>query len=180
MHFIAKLIYKIIGWEVLGEYPYHVKKKIIIAAPHTSNWDFPIGVLARAIFKDKIKFVGKKSLFKPPLGWLMTLLGGVPVDRNKSTNFVRAIVEEYNQRDRFTVVIAPEGHRRRVNSFKSGFYFIALQANIPIVPIVFDWEFKKIRVLDIFIPQGDSKEDIKKVENLFRGVKGKVTSNSFL
>jgi len=178
--YLAILIYKIIGWKCKNEnYPYHIKKKILIAAPHTSNWDFPIGVMARSILNDKIKYIGKESLFKPPLGWIMYPLGGIPVKRSKATSFVRAIVNEYLEREELAIVIAPEGQRKKVDHFKTGFYYIAKAANIPIIPTVFDWEKKEVRFLDPIYTTEDSKADIKKIEDMFRGIKGKVPKDSF-
>jgi len=173
MYIIAKLIYKLIGWKIVGDYPLHIKKKLIIVAPHTSNWDFPIGILARKQFKDTINFVGKKSLFKPPLGWIMKGLGGIAINRTKSTNFVRSVVNEYNTRESFTIQIAPEGSRSKVEKFKTGFYFIAKMANIPIVPIVFDWEHKEVKVLECFYPGENAEEDLIQIQNLYKGIKGK-------
>ncbi len=170
---LAQLIFKIIGWKVVGDYPLHIKKKMIIVAPHTSNWDFPIGILVRAIFEDTINFVGKKSLFKPPLGWLMSALGGIAIDRSKSTNFVKSVVDEYDKRDSLTIQIAPEGTRNKVDRFKTGYYYIAKKANIPVLPIAFDWANKLVVVLDCYYPTEDAQSDLKKIENLFKPYKGK-------
>jgi len=178
--FIARIIYKIIGWKVLTHnYPYHLKKKILIAAPHTSNWDFPIGVLARTLIKDDIKYIGKESLFKPPLGWIMYPLGGIPVKRTKNTNFVQAMVNEYKTRDALTLVIAPEGQRKKIKRFKTGFYHIAKNAEIAIIPTIFDWANKEVRFLEPFYPTDDVKGDILKVENMFKGVVGYSAKDSF-
>jgi len=178
--FIARIIYKIIGWKVINNnYPYHIKKKILIAAPHTSNWDFPVGVLARTILKDKIKYIGKASLFKPPLGWIMYPLGGIPVNKTKNTNFVQAMVNEYDARDVLTIVIAPEGQRKKIARFKTGFYYIAKNAGIPIIPTLFDWGNKEVRFLDPFYPTDDSEGDILKIESLFKGIKGYRAKDSF-
>lgn len=176
---LSRLIYKIIGWKIVGVFPNHIKKKMVIVAPHTSNWDFPIGILARSQFKDSINFVGKKALFKPPVGWIMKALGGVAIDRSKSTNFVRSVVNEYNKREKFTIQIAPEGKRGKVEKFKTGYYFIAKMAQIPIVPVVFDWGNKQVIVLDSYFPTEDSEKDLAYIENLYRGYQGKNPENSF-
>lgn len=176
---LAKLIYKILGWKLVGDYPNHIDKKMVIVAPHTSNWDFPLGILARAQFNDNINFVGKKVLFKPPLGWIMKALGGIAIDRSKSTNFVRSVVNEYQKKDKLTIQIAPEGKRTKVEKFKTGYYFIAKMANVPIVPIVFDWANKEVIVLDCYYPTENSEEDLTNIENLYRGYKGKNPAQSF-
>ena len=179
IQWLSKLIFKIIGWRIGGNYPKELDKKIFIAAPHTSNWDFPLGLLARAIVNDQISYVAKSSLFKPPLGWIMKALGGVPVNRSKSTNFVRAVVDEFKKRDRLAIVIAPEGTRKRVSKFKTGFYFIAKQANIPIIMVFFKYPEKEIFFADPFYPTDDAEADIKYIEDQFRGIKGKIPANSF-
>ena len=176
---LSKLIFKILGWRITGNYPKELNKKIFIAAPHTSNWDFPLGLMGRAIVNDKIKYVAKASLFKPPLGWIMKALGGIPVNRSKSTNFVRSVVEEYKKRDRLAIVIAPEGTRSKVDKFKSGFYFIAKQANIPIIMVFFRYPQKEIFFADPFYPTEDSQKDIAYIEDQYKGIKGKIPENSF-
>lgn len=177
--FLARIVFKIIGWKITGNYDNTIDKKILIVAPHTSNWDFPLGLLARAIIKDRIQFVGKSSLFKPLYGWFMKWIGGIPVDRSKSTNFVRSVAEEYKKRDKMTIVIAPEGTRRKVEKFKTGFYFIAKLAKIPIIMIKFDYGNKEINFAEPFWPSGDEKADLIAIQNHFKGVKGRVHSNSF-
>ena len=176
---ISKIIFRIIGWKITGEYPRDIQKKILIVAPHTSNWDFPIGLLARAIVRDKIQFVGKNSLFKPPLGWFMKAIGGIPVDRSKSTNFVRAVVDEYERREKMTIVIAPEGTRKKVDKFKTGFYFIAKLAEIPIIMTKFDYANKEINFADPFYPTGNDEADLEMIQEHFRGIRGRAAERSF-
>ncbi len=176
---LARIIFKIIGWKITGNYDNTIDKKIIIVAPHTSNWDFPLGLLARAIIKDKIQFVGKSSLFKPLFGWFMRWMGGIPVDRSKSTNFVSSVAEEYKKRDKMTIVIAPEGTRRKVEKFKTGFYYIAKLAEVPIIMVKFDYKKKEINFADPFWPTENAETDLDFIQNYYKGVKGKVHSNSF-
>ena len=170
---LAQFIFRIIGWKLVGNYPRHLDKKMVIVAPHTSNWDFPIGIIVRAIMQDDIRFVGKDSLFKPPLGWIMYWLGGIPIDRSKSNNFVQSVVNEYQKRKRLAIQIAPEGTRKQVGRFKTGYYYIAKEARIPIVPVVFDWKNKEVVILENYTPTDDSEGDLKKIEDMFRKYVGK-------
>ncbi len=179
MSLICRFFFWIIGWKISGKYHREIKKKVLIVAPHTSNWDFPIGLLARGILNDKIKYVGKHTLFKPPFGWLMKWLGGIPVNRQKSTNFVRSVVDLYAQRDALTIVLAPEGTRKKVEKFKTGFYFIAQLARIPIIMIKFDYMNKTVHFADPFYPTEDPDTDLNYIQDHFRGVKGKIPENSF-
>ena len=135
---LAKWVLKLIGWKVVGQFPHHLDKYLIIAIPHTSNWDFPLGILIRTSLDIDIRFIGKSSLFKPPFGFLFRWLGGIPVNRLSRNNFVDKMVEVIQREDKFITVIAPEGTRAKAKKLKSGFYYIAKGAEIPIVMIQFD------------------------------------------
>jgi len=172
---LCKWILSTLGWKIIGaENLYPIPKFIIIVAPHTSNWDFPLGLLVRkASGLDLVKYLGKSSLFKWPFGWIFKSLGGYPVDRSKSTNMVQSYIDVFNRYDRFAIVLAPEGTRRKVDHFKTGFYFIAKGANVPIIPCQFDWEHKEVRFLEAFIPAADAEKDLNYLESLFKNVKGR-------
>lgn len=176
---ISKLVLKLWGWKITGHYPYELDKKIFVVAPHTSNWDFPVGVFLRAAVHDKIKFIGKKSLFTPPLGWLMYAMGGIPVDRTGRNSFVQSVVELFQNRDKLAIALAPEGTRKKVEKFKTGYYYIAVQAGVPIVPTVFNWTDKEIYFMDAIKLSGDAATELPMVENLFRKYKGRNTGQSF-
>ena len=179
MHWISRFIFWVIRWKVIGNYPYEVKKKLLIAAPHTSNWDFPLGLLVRWIIKADVKYIGKAPLFKPPLGWIMRPLGGIPVETDKSTNFVQAVVNEYNNRNELSILIAPEGQRKKIDKFRTGFYYIAKLADIPILPTVLDFEKREFRFLDLVYLSDDADKDIANIQNLFRGIRGFYKADSF-
>ena len=172
---IARSIMRLFGWRVEGDIPDKYRSFVIIAAPHTSAWDFPLGVLARsAIGRTDIKYVGKKSLFKPPLGWLMRALGGYPVDRSKSNNLVDAIVDIFNEHEEFALNLAPEGTRKRVERFRTGFYYIAKGAGVPIFMVKFDYKEKVIAFdPEPFWPTDDAKSDLDYLWNYFVGIQGK-------
>jgi 1-acyl-sn-glycerol-3-phosphate acyltransferase len=172
--FLAKFIFKIAGWNVEGNFPAGLKKYIIAVAPHTSNWDFPIGVLARSVLHiEKAKFLGKDSLFKPPFGWFFRWLGGYPVDRSGRHDMVQQVVNIFNKHDDFIVAMAPEGTRKKVDKLRTGFYFIAKGANIPIIPVGFDFEKKLIKVSEPFYPTNNQDQDMQSLIEFYRKIKGK-------
>jgi len=179
LQILSSLILKAFGWKITGVYPKNVDKKILAAGPHTSNWDFPLGLIVRVLIEDKVQFIGKASLFKPPFGWAFKALGGVPVDRSKSNNFVDSVVEEFNKRPKLSILFAPEGTRKKVKTLKTGFYFIAKNAQVPILPCILDFEKKEFRFLDLFFPSDNTASDLIKIEQMFRGIKGKNPEQGF-
>jgi len=124
---ICSFIFKILGWQITGKFP-DLKKFVIIVAPHTSNWDFPLGLLARGIIDREIQYLGKKELFRPPLGWIFRVLGGYPVDRQQS----QLVAEIFKEQNSFLLALAPEGTRSQVTNWRTGFYHIAVKAGVPI------------------------------------------------
>ncbi len=166
------------GWKITGRFPKEVPKFVIAVAPHTSNWDFPVGVFTRAVLGGPIKWAGKHTLFNWPLGILMRWLGGVPVDRRRSNNFVEATIKVFENHDRLWLTIAPEGHRKRVDKFKTGFYYIAKGAKIPILLCKFDWEKREVHFdPQLFWPGDDARRDLDFLWNYFKGVPGRVPEN---
>ena len=126
---IAGFWMRLMGMRI--EYPYPLPDKCVIAVvPHTSNWDFPIGLCIRLLLDEKIHFVAKDSLFSWPFGGIFRKLGGVPVDRSKNNNFVQAVAQIFEQRKYFHLTVAPEGTRSKVDKLKSGFYYIAIEAKV--------------------------------------------------
>lgn len=173
------LLHKIWGFKIEGDYAYHLPKKVLIAAPHTSGWDLPLGLLTRLVLQADIKYVGKASLFKPPFGWFFKAVGGVPVDRSKNNNFVDAVAEIYDVREEFNFCLAVEGTRKKVDKLKTGFYYIARKAQVPVQMIALDYKNKIVRFSEPFMVSENIEEDMKKVESFFRGVIGKVPEYSF-
>ncbi|AWV88893.1 lysophospholipid acyltransferase family protein [Bradymonas sediminis] len=143
LKFFAKIYLKLVGWSVDSELPEGVDKFVIIAAPHTSNWDFPITLAVAAMIDMKFFFVGKHTMFRPPVGGLFKKLGGIPVDRSKSRNFVDQIADAFAQADRMALGIAPEGTRSKRKYWKSGFYYIARAADVPIVLGYLDYKTRR-------------------------------------
>ncbi|WP_424964248.1 1-acyl-sn-glycerol-3-phosphate acyltransferase [Ekhidna sp.] len=172
---LAKL-YKLAGWKVNGKKP-DLKKYVIIVAPHTSNWDFFVGWGARNVIGFYPNFLAKRELFQIPLvGWFLSSIGGVPVDRKnkrKSMQLVDQVVELYKNREEFIMTITPEGTRSYSPKWKTGFYRIAVQAEVPIVKIGFDYASKTVYVDDPFYPNGDMEKEIEEIKDYFRQFTGK-------
>ena len=135
------------GWKIKGSFPEELKKYIIAVAPHTSNWDFPVGLAARSILRiQKARFLGKSQLFTPAYGWFFRALGGYPVERSSSHDMVDQVVTIFNSHEEFILALAPEGTRKKVEKFRTGFYYIAKKANVPIIPVGFDFANKEVVV----------------------------------
>ena len=181
MKTISQLILRLLGWSIHGaENVLSVPKVIVAVAPHTSNWDFPLGILVRSASGINTRFLGKKSLFKPPFGFLFYWLGGYPVDRTKHTNLVDATAAVINQKEEFRVTIAPEGTRSKVEGFKTGFYYIAKKAQVPIILTAFDFKTKEVRFGPPFYPSDNYVEDWTRIYDYFEGVEGLHPSYQFV
>lgn len=170
--FLSRLYLKMAGWKLQGQAP-TCNKCVIIAAPHTSNWDFLLIITMAFAFKLRINWMGKDSLFKGPAGPIMRWMGGVAVDRSKSNNLVDAMVETYAQHDELKLAIPPEGTRGKVRQWKSGFYHIAHNAGVPISPSFLDFGNKKGGFFPNFITTGNYAEDLIKIQSLYQGMMGK-------
>ncbi len=175
---IAKWLYKMMGWKVDGEYPYHIPKKILIVAPHTSSMDFYVGILMKIWYNIECKFYAKAELFTGIRGYFLRKLGALPVDRGKNNNLVKQAVKDFLEAHELTILITPEGTRNKVTEFKTGFYHIAHLARVPIIPVQFDFEHKKIRILTPYFTSDNLQEDMRKIMELFRGIKGKYPERS--
>jgi 1-acyl-sn-glycerol-3-phosphate acyltransferase len=169
-----KLFLKCKGWNTQVSFPLQLSKAVIIVGPHTSSWDFIIGLAYRSVLKiNNAKFLGKKELFKPPFGWFFYWVGGTPVDRNSKKNLVEQVVEKFNNNDEFLVALSPEGTRKRVDALKTGFYFIAKQANVPIVMVGLDFKNKNLIVSPPFYTTNDKDQDLENVLTFYRNIEGK-------
>lgn len=166
-------------WNVVGGFPKDVKKYILIGAPHTSNYDFIIGLLLKFVLDVPINFIGKKSLFKFPFGLFFKAVGGVPVDRKKNEKVVDAVTKIFNNKEQFIFAVSPEGTRSKVDIWKTGFYFIAKQAKVPIVALTFDFGKRQTEVFPPFYPTDNQEADFMYLKSLYKGIEGKVKENSF-
>ena len=170
---LARGVLKLFGWDVEGGIPDALRKYVVIAAPHTSWWDFPLGIFARAATGRRIYFLGKDGLFKPPFGWVMRWLGGYPVDRSRHTNLVHEVISLFDTKDDFAIALAPEGTRKKVEEFKTGFYFIAVGAGVPVICVKMDYGQRNVVFSEPFYPTGNAEQDIRELWNHFHGVQGK-------
>ncbi|MBK6391680.1 MAG: 1-acyl-sn-glycerol-3-phosphate acyltransferase [Saprospiraceae bacterium] len=167
------LVRQWMGWKIEGFDINSIPKALVIVAPHTSGWDVIVGLFTRGSQGTDIRFMGKHTLFKPPFGFVFRWLGGVPVDRTKNTNLVDTIAHYFKDNEVFRIAMAPEGTRKKVDQLKSGFYYMARKANVPIVMAKFDYEHKIVTYSDPFMTSEDKDADMAKVWAYFKGVKGK-------
>ena len=168
------LFLKTKGWKTKVQFPADIKKCIIIIAPHTSWQDLIIGLAYRSVLRLKnSKYLGKKELFDGPFGFLFRWFGGVPVDRFSKHNVVDQVVDILNQHEEFMIAMAPEGTRKKVDRLKTGFYYIAKKAGIPIVMAGMDYKRKEIFFSEPFYPGDDEAKDFEHIISFFAPVQGK-------
>ena len=174
LRLFSKLILNnILGWKLNGLLP-NDKKYIIAVVPHTKSFDLIIAILIRTYLGLKINFVAKKELFNPFTSFFFKSIGGIPVNRSITNNFVESVVKLFESNVINILAIAPEGTRKFVKKWKSGFYYIAVGAKIPIVMVSFDYMKKEVNINNKFFPSGSYDNDIKKLEDLVMDV---VTRN---
>jgi len=167
----AIAVLKITRWQAIGK-EFTNPRLVLIAAPHTSNWDFPLMLLVVLKLRLEVFWMGKDSLFKFPFGPMMKWLGGIPIDRSKANNVVTQITEEFAQNDKLVVLIPPEGTRSKVDQWKSGFYHIARNANVPILLGYVDAPKKEAGLADFYIPTGDLDKDMEEIRQFYAGKGG--------
>lgn len=177
---LSKLILKILGWKTVGKIPRELKKYIIIVYPHTSSKDLFFGFLLRSAYGIDIKYIGKAELFKGPFAWFFYWTGGQPVIREKKSNYVASVVSVFKEKKELIVAMSPEGTRKRTERFRTGFYYIAHGAEIPILMVQFNAGKKEVRWSAPFYPTGDIEVDLPKIYDFFRGVQGFVPNRGFL
>ncbi len=169
-----KLYWNIKGWKVVGSFPYHYKKMVMIVGPHTSWTDILVAFAARNELKIfDAKFLGKKELFIGPLGWLLRSMGGTPVDRSVKHGVVKQVAHLFDTHETFLLGISPEGTRKRVDKLRSGFYHISKTAQVPILPIGLDFENRHLVLGEPLFTSNDEAADIKKIIAFFAALKGK-------
>lgn len=169
---IGLAAYRLAGWKVTGEKP-DAKKFVVIAAPHTSNWDLPFMLGVALYFRVRLHWMGKDSLFKPPFGFVLKWLGGIPIDRSKANNVVSQMVERFAAADELAVAIPPEGTRDKVRYWKTGFYNIAHGAGVPIALGFLDYDKKTGGIGMTLKTSGDYDKDLEIIKGFYAGVRGK-------
>lgn len=170
MKLLARFIFWISGWKLKERLPSHIKKCVVIAAPHTSNWDFVYAMAAFYLMDMRIKYVAKKELFFFPLGVLLKALGGIPVDRSKKTNLVERMVRLFDTHEQLYLLIPPEGTRKNVSTWKTGFYYTALNAKVPLVCGYLDYAKKEAGLGLIIEPSGDYEADLKTIKSFYKNI----------
>jgi len=177
----SKWILRRAGWTLSGEMPSNTPKSVIIAAPHTSNWDLPYTLLAAFALELNIHWMGKIQIFRFPFKGLMRWLGGIAVDRSKSNNMVSASADVLRQAlGELHLVIPPEGTRSQSRQWKTGFYYIALEAQVPIVLGFLDFGSKTAGLGPAFVPTGDFNADMVSIKNFYAPFRGKNASQFIL
>jgi 1-acyl-sn-glycerol-3-phosphate acyltransferase len=168
----SRLLFAIAGWKVAGSYPHH-PRAVILAAPHTSNWDGLWMVAAAGIYRVRLRWMGKASLVRFPFGWLVRLSGLYPIDRSGGKDLVRATVDAFEASDQLQMAIAPEGTRAAVGEWKSGFYHIARLAGVPIIFAVMDYGSRTVRISGEIWPSGDYEADLAVMRSHYTDARGK-------
>lgn len=175
MRVLWKLFLYIQGWTIRGSFPYQLKKCVIIVGPHTSSWDFVVGLAFRSKLRlYHLKYLGKAELFKPPFGFFFRKLGGFPVDRFNKHHMVDQVVNLFHTQESLVLALSPEGTRKPVQRLRTGFYHIALKANVPVVMAGMDFTKKEASFSEPFYLSGNIQDDMGKITAHFASIKGKI------
>jgi 1-acyl-sn-glycerol-3-phosphate acyltransferase len=174
---ISILLLKLLGWKTRGE-PLDYQRCVLIGAPHTSNWDFPLMLMVVLKLKLRVFWMGKHTLFPFPFGWFMKWLGGIPINRSASHNVVNETVRQYAENDQLIVLIPPEGTRKKVAKWKTGFYHSANLAKVPILLGYVDASIKEAGFADFYEPSGDVDKDMEEILAFYANKQGLNADNS--
>ncbi|MBK6423254.1 MAG: lysophospholipid acyltransferase family protein [Gemmatimonadetes bacterium] len=163
---LARRTMALVGWRVVGAMP-PLPRFVLIVAPHTSNWDFPLCILAMFAIRFRLSWLGKHTLFRWPVTGLLRWLGGEPIERTAAHGTVGAAIDRFQAREQWVLGISPEGTRKRVAEWKTGFHRIAVGAGVPIVPVAVDYSRKVVDILAPVWPTADADADIRALRRLF-------------
>ena len=166
---LGKGILALMGWTFKGTLP-NLPKCVVIAAPHTSNWDFVLGIAVVLALGLDAHWIGKDTIFRPPLGILMRFLGGMPVDRRTRQGVVTQMIDAFERREQFVLGMAPEGTRKRVDRWRTGFYHMACGARVPIVLGYFDYAHKVVGIGHHMMPTGDLEADMSQIRAFYADI----------
>ena len=164
----ARLYFWLTGWKIVEPLPKNLRKCVLVAGPHTSNFDFVYGRLGATILGMPTRFLIKKEAFKGPMGWLIKQAGGIPIDRSRNNKIIEIAAEEFKKHDSLYLVITPEGTRKLVTKWRRGFYAIAVAAEVPIGCIYLDYRKRECGLGLVLYPTGNYEEDLKKIEDVYR------------
>lgn len=176
---ICGILLKLWGWKVVGDIGVAIPKKLYVVVPHTSNWDFPVGLMLNYRYKMDVGYIAKKSLFDSPFGWFFRATGGIPVDRSGKSDLVNKVAEVYKSRERFCTAISPEGTRKKVTRLKKGYYYIAKTAEIPIMYVIFEWKRKEVIFFEPKMPEETVEEELAIAHDLFKDAVGYIPEFSY-
>ena len=174
---LSKIILKIIRWQVIGSLPEDQKKYVLIVAPHTSNWDFILFVLAVSVLRLKPSVLIKSTLFVGPLGWFLRYCGAIPVNRAQASALVTYIASIYEERDEFVLIITPEGTRSPNPNWKRGFHHVATTAEVPILVVYVDSAIRTIGIEGLMEPTDDADADLRELKTFFDAKRGLKPQN---
>ena len=173
LRLLARGVFRMLGWRFDGEFPPQLRQAVVIGAPHTSNWDLPYMLMASLALGQKMHWLGKAQIFRFPFGGLMRWMGGIAVDRSRSNHLVEAAVACFAEREQpLLLVVPPEGTRSAVERWKTGFYYIALGAQVPIVMAYMDHSSKTCGVSQLFHPSGDLEADMASIRGYYAPFRG--------
>lgn len=172
LYWIGRLFLTLFGFDVTGEVP-PGRKFVLIGAPHTSNWDLPFMLAAAWVFRVRIQWLGKHTLFWPPLGWLLRALGGRPIDRSTRHGAVQAIANQITHSQQLLLAIPPSGTRSKRDHWKSGFYWIAHAAQVPILCGYLDYARREAHLGLHMVPTGQVSTDMNRIRAFYRNIRGK-------
>lgn len=178
IRWISIFLLKISRWQTQGAFP-DIPKFVMIAAPHTSNWDLPIMMFIALKLRGKLYWMGKDAIFKKPFSGFFKWLGGIPIDRSRSNNVVGQMVEKFKEMDRLVLTIPPAGTRKRVQKWKSGFYHIAVGANVPVALGFLDYKRKTGGIGPVVTLSGDMEQDMKGIRAFYSDIEGKYPEKSY-
>ncbi len=176
---ISRWILNRLGWRVLKQLP-ESPRYVAIAAPHTSNWDFPLGILAASAMELKISWIGKHTLFRWPYGWFFRAIGGIPIERGVGANLSQQMAAKFAQSNELVLAIAPEGTRSKLDHWKTGFYYIALAAKVPVALACLDYQRKQVGISGQFKPCGDIEADFDIIRGYYEDKTGKIPEQASL
>jgi 1-acyl-sn-glycerol-3-phosphate acyltransferase len=177
--FYKWIFFSLMGWKIKGSIDPNLKKCVLMVMPHTSWHDFYLGIFTRGITGLEMNWVGKKELFRFPLRYYFRYMGGEPLDRKGGLNKVDSIAAIFNRKEIFRLAVAPEGTREKVNTLKTGFYYIALKADVPIIGVTFDFGRKEVHLGKPVKVSGNLEHDLHILLAHFEGAVGKIPAKGY-